>query len=243
MLTFSRFLNMPGGTETTVFDRHMIYVTCSLEALRISCYIFHVKSIQGIAIMPVIRVNDATFVDLKSVATWLGTETPSQTIDRLVREKMEQLGLERDDAPEEMMPRDVSSTASDEGDMEFRSAPGLSFTRVLDASVGGKTLGKANWSGVLLNVITATKKKNGMDAKTLCHELQIPSKPYEYVSEGYKYQSELGISIQGQSAQDAWKEIQRLADKHHVAVDVRFQWRENDKAQYPGRIGVLRAGK
>lgn len=193
--------------------------------------------------MPVIRVNDATFVDLKSVATWLGTETPSQTIDRLVREKMEQLGLERDDVPKEMMPRDASSTAPDEGDMEFRSAPGLSFTRVLHASVGGQTLAKANWSGVLMNVITATKKKSGMDAKTLSHELQIPSKPYEYGSEGYKYLSELGISIQGQSAQDSWKEIQRLADKHHVAVEVRFQWRENDKAQYPGRIGVLRAGK
>lgn len=193
--------------------------------------------------MPVIRVNDATFVDLKSVATWLGTETPSQTIDRLVREKMEQLGLERDDEPEEIMPRDASSTALDEGDMEFRSAPGLSFTRVLDASVDGQTLVKANWSGVLLKVIIATKKKNRMDAKSLSHELQIPSKPYEYGSEGYKFQSELGISIQGQSAQDAWKEIQRLADKHHVTVEVRFQWRENDKAQYPGRIGVLRAGK
>lgn len=193
--------------------------------------------------MPVVRVNDATFVDLKSVATWLGTETPSQTIDRLVREKMEQLGLERDDEPEEIMTPDASSATSDEGNMEFRSAPGLSFTRVLDASVSGATLGKANWSGVLLKVITATKKKNGMDAKTLSHELQIPSKPYEYSSEGYKYQSELGISIQGQSAQDAWKEIHRLADKHHIAVEVRFQWRENDKAQYPGRIGVLRAGK
>lgn len=192
--------------------------------------------------MPVIRVNDATFVDLKSVSTWLGTETPSQTIDRLVREKMAQLGLERDDASEEIMPRDASSTASDEGDMEFRSAPGLSFTRVLDASVSGQTLATSNWSGVLLEVITATKKKNGMDAKTLSRELQIPSKPYEYGSEGYKYQSKLGISIQGQSAQDAWKEIQRLADKHDVAVEVRFQWRENDKAQYPGRIGVLRAG-
>jgi hypothetical protein len=193
--------------------------------------------------MPVVRVNDATFFDLKSVATWLGTDTPSLTIDRLVREKMEQLGLERDDAPEEVTTRNVSIAVSDEGDMEFRSAPGLSFTRVLDASVSGETLGKANWSGVLLKLITATKKKNAMDAKTLSQELQIPSKPYEYGSEGYKYQPELGISIQGQSAQDAWKEIHRLAEKHHIAAEVRFQWRENDKAQYPGRIGVLRAGK
>ncbi|EAQ00994.1 hypothetical protein OB2597_18856 [Pseudooceanicola batsensis HTCC2597] len=193
--------------------------------------------------MPVVRVNDATFVDLKSVATWLGTETPSLTIDRLVREKMEQLGLERDDTSEEVVASEAVSATSDNGVMEFRSAPGLSFTRLLDASVGGQALAKANWSSVLLKVIAATKKKNGMDAKALCQELQVPSKPHEYGSEGYKYQAELGISIQGQSAQDAWKEIHRLAEKHSVPVEVRFQWRENEKAQYPGRIGVLRAGK
>nr|WP_309504417.1 hypothetical protein [uncultured Roseovarius sp.] len=193
--------------------------------------------------MPVVRVNDATFVDLKSVATWLGTETPSLTIDRLVREKMEQLGLERDDASEEVVAHEAVSATSDNGVMEFRSAPGLSFTRLLDASVGGQALAKANWSSVLLKVIAATKKKNGMDAKALSQDLQVPSKPHEYGSEGYKYQAELGISIQGQSAQDAWKEIHRLAEKHSIPVEVRFQWRENDKAQYPGRIGVLRAGK
>ena len=108
--------------------------------------------------MPVVRVNDATFVDLKSVATWLGTETPSLTIDRLVREKMEQLGLERDDASEEVVASEAVSATSDNGVMEFRSAPGLSFTRLLDASVGGQALAKANWSGVLLKVIAATKK-------------------------------------------------------------------------------------
>lgn len=193
--------------------------------------------------MPVIRISDATFVDLKSVSTWMETETPSQTIDRLVQEQMTQLGLERDDASEEIMPAVTLSTSSNERDMEFRSAPGLSFTRVLDASVSGKTLTKSNWHGVLTAITEATKKKNGMDARTLSHELQIPSKPYEYVTVGYRYHPELGISIQGQSAQDAWKEICRLADKHQIPVEIRFQWRENDKALYPGKIGVLRAGK
>jgi hypothetical protein len=193
--------------------------------------------------MPVVRVNDATFVDLKSVATWLGTETPSLTIDRLVREKMEQLDLERDDASGVIVASEAGNATSDNRVMEFHSAPGLSFTRLLDASVGGQALAKVNWSSLLLKVIAATKKKNGMDARELSEELQVPSKPQQYGSEGYKYQAELGISIQGQSAQDAWKEIHRLAEKHSLPVEIRFQWRENDKAQYPGRIGVLRAGE
>jgi hypothetical protein len=59
--------------------------------------------------------------------------------------------------------------------------------------------------------------------------------------DGYKLQPELGISIQGQSAMDAWKEVSRLAQKHRIPVEVRFQWRDNEKAQYPGKIGVIRA--
>ena len=34
--------------------------------------------------MPVIRLSDATFSELKAIATWLSAKTPSETIDRLV---------------------------------------------------------------------------------------------------------------------------------------------------------------
>ena len=48
--------------------------------------------------MPVVRINDATFRVLSPSRHEL-TKTPSETIDRIVREAMEQLGLERDDDP------------------------------------------------------------------------------------------------------------------------------------------------
>lgn len=41
--------------------------------------------------MPVLRSNDATFVDLKTISTWLGTKTPPGTVDALVRTRMEDL--------------------------------------------------------------------------------------------------------------------------------------------------------
>ena len=79
--------------------------------------------------MPVIRLNDATFVDLKTIATWMGTNTPPETIVELVREKMDELGLERDIEFEALGNDDA------EGDLVFEKAPGLSFTRILSASV------------------------------------------------------------------------------------------------------------
>ena len=185
--------------------------------------------------MPVIRLNDATFVDLKTISTWMGTSTPPETIVALVQEKMDSLGLDRD--------VDNGALVNDnaDGDLVFEKAPGLSFTRILSASVGGGNPEKINWAGLLMKVIGAVKAK-GLSDESLVTELQIPAKVSEYTMDGYKFQPELGISIQGQSAMDAWKEISRLAQKYHIRVEVRFQWRENEKAQHPGKVGVIRAG-
>ena len=62
-------------------------------------------------------------------------------------------------------------------------------------------------------------------------------------SVSYTYQSHLGISVQGQSAADAWKEVDRLAKKWRVPITVEFMWRQKSKAQYPGKNGLLRSGK
>jgi len=185
--------------------------------------------------MPVIRLNDATFVDLKTISTWMGTMTPSETIDAIVREKMAALDLERD--------IEIEALGNDnaEGDLVFEKAPGLSFTRILSASVDCGKPEKINWARLLMKIIGAVKAK-GLSGEKLVTELQIPAKVSEYELDGYKYQPELGISIQGQSAMDAWKEVSRLAQKYHIPVEVRFQWRENEKAQHPGKVGVIRAG-
>lgn len=185
--------------------------------------------------MPVVRLNDATFADLSTLKTWFGTKTPSDTIDRIVREVMEQLGMERDDQPE-----NVGGKASD-GAIEFDTAPGLAFTKPLSASVNGKAVHNPRWSSLLLTMI-AQLKANGFDSERLLREIWIPAKPEPYEEEGFKYHADLGISIQGQSASDAWKEIDRIARRWSIPVTIEFCWRQNPKAQYPGRTGILRSG-
>jgi hypothetical protein len=187
------------------------------------------------AMMPVIRINDATIADLKSIATWFGTKTPSETIDRIVRETMEQLGMERDVEPEQIVTRTSS------GVIEFDSAPGLSFTKPLAATINNKPIHSPRWSAILLRMIAQVKAK-GFEGKNLASELAIPVKAKQYEEEGFKYHPDLGISVQGQSASDAWKEVDRLAKKWRIPVTVEFWWRQNPKAQYPGRTGVLRSG-
>lgn len=185
--------------------------------------------------MPVVRINDATFADLKSLATWFGTKTPSETIDQIVREAMERLDMERDDGPE-AVPVTTSS-----GAMEFENTPGLAFTKPVSAFVNDKAIHNPRWSAILLTTIAQIKAR-GFEGDKLISELNIPAKTERYEEEGFKYHPDLGISIQGQSASDAWKEVDRLARKWRIPITVEFRWRQNRKAQYPGRTGVLRSG-
>jgi hypothetical protein len=185
--------------------------------------------------MPVIRIADSTFAELSTLKTWFGTKTPSDTVDRLVREMMEQMGLERDDEPEPAIGR-----ASD-GPMQFDKAPGLTFTKPLAVSINGKALHSPRWSAILLSMVSQVKAK-GIEGEKLVKELAVPAKSGKFEDEGYKFYADLGISVQGQSASDCWKEIDRLAKKWRIPVSVEFWWRQNPKAMYPGKTGVIRSG-
>jgi len=184
--------------------------------------------------MPVIRLSDATFSELKTIATWLSASTPSEAIDQLVREKLHQLGLERDTA-------DEPELGSKHEVMKFDKAPGLSFTRITSAKIRGVPVKKANWANLLLEMIASVKSK-GLSGAKLVSELQVPAKSTQYTDNGYTYHHELGISVQGQSAQDAWKEVERIANKWTIPVEVEFEWKQNKKAQHPGHSALLRAG-
>lgn len=186
--------------------------------------------------MPVVRINDATFADLSALKTWFGTKSPSETIDRVVQEVMEQLGMERDEDAEE-----ATAIASD-GAMQFERAPSLTFTKPLAATINGKAIQNPNWATILHTMLAQVKGK-GLEGEKLVRELAIPTRATKYEEEGFKYQADLGISVQGQSASDAWKEVDRLAKKWRIPVTVEFMWRQNPKAQYPGKNGVLRSGQ
>jgi hypothetical protein len=186
--------------------------------------------------MPVVRLNDATFADLSALKVWFKTKTPSETIDFIVREAMERLDMERDEES------GVSMTIANDGVMTFDAPPGLSFTKPLSASIDGKPILNPRWSSILIAAIGQVMAK-GHQGKKLVEQLHIPAKAVCYEEDGFKYHPALGISVQGQSASEAWKEIDRLARTWGFKVTVEFWWRRNTKAQYPGKTGILSTGK
>lgn len=185
--------------------------------------------------MPVVRINDVTFAHISTLKTWFKTKSPSETIDHIVREAMEQLGIEHDDETE------GATIVSTNGTRMFDVAPSLTFTKPVKAIIDGKTIKNPNWASILHFMIARVKAK-GFEGEKLVRELGIPSKATSYDDEGYKYVPELGISVQGQSAADAWKEVDRLAKKWRIPANVEFVWRQNPKAQHPGEAGALLSG-
>ena len=185
--------------------------------------------------MPVIRISDATFADLKLISTWMETKTPSQTIEKVINETMESLGLERDGS------RGADSALSEAPDAitEYENVPPVTFTKILGASLNGKSLTKVNWNSFLAEMIS-TIAGNFMNLNDLVRGLEIPSVVGEHNADGYKFYPDLGISVQGQSAFDALKEAKRLSQKHNIPMEIEFQWHDKPRAYRPGQRGVVK---
>lgn len=185
--------------------------------------------------MPVIRISDATFANLVILRKWLETSTPSETVDRIVQQAMDRLDIERDDEPE------TASDAGNDGSAHPGSSFSLAFTKPLKASINGKAVRSPRWSSILLTMIEQVKAK-GYEGSSLAGQLTIPARVERYEDDGYRYHPHLGISVQGQSAVECWKEVERLAKKFRIPVVVDFWWRKNPKAQYPGKTNQVRSG-
>lgn len=183
--------------------------------------------------MPVVRINDATFANLSTLKTWFKTRSPSETIDRIVRETMEELGIEDDD--------EGVSVAANGTALVFDTPPSLTFTKPMKATINGKAIQKPNWAGILRTMI-GQLKANGYEGEKLVREIGIPTKVGNYEDDGYKFDPGLGISVSPQSAAEVWKEVDRLAKKWRIPTTVEFAWTHNPKAKHPGKAGVLHSG-
>ena len=57
--------------------------------------------------------------------------------------------------------------------------------------------------------------------------------------EGFRYLSDLNVSIQGQDSNDACRAIATVAQSLNLAVEIIFMWRLKEGAIYPGEKGRL----
>ena len=206
-----------------------------------------------------IRLNDVAFANLKKLSIWYETKTPTDTINLLIRKAMESLGLEvtksseveamesfgieRDDSKDDIFPLTHAAGKASDGGKErlipTPNEPEVTFTRVIGAKVNGNLIHRCNWNRLLIAVIKEVKSE-GFTPGEMVQELNIRSREGVYNDNGFKHLPEVGISSQGQPANDAWREVSRLAKKHGIDVHVRVEWYNKPGAQNPGKVTDLK---
>lgn len=120
--------------------------------------------------------------------------------------------------------------------------PNLGFTTIKLAKVGGEALKPAEnyWNKIVFNVVRRAFAE-GASLKDVLKALPINSTEGSKTDNGYYYLEDVGLSLQGQDSNGAWKAIHAIASTFGIPVEVTFAWQANQKAFSPNSIGVLTA--
>ena len=121
--------------------------------------------------------------------------------------------------------------------------PDLTHAKILGVSFCGKQLGRSqdNWNG-LLNVAVREAKTKAPSMPEFKKLMVVNYMEGIKQDEGYRPLSDLGISVQGQDANGAWRAASHIAQQLGCALSVKFAWREKEGAAFPGVTGQMTIG-
>jgi hypothetical protein len=185
--------------------------------------------------MPVVRLPESTYERLQSHAKPF-TDTPATVVDRL---------LDHYEGRNDGSSQD-GSTSKERGDLmslDPQSPPDLRFTKVLEASVDGRNVTGPrgpNWNRLLMVAHESALDEIGSFRK-LSRFSDTNIKRGKHTGGGYHYNADADydFSMQNKPANDAWADSLKLAQDLGLSISVVFEWREKEKAAYPGRTALL----
>jgi hypothetical protein len=115
-------------------------------------------------------------------------------------------------------------------------SPDLRHTKLTFASVRSRVPRAPNWNSLLYEVVTQAAKVLG-DFETLEALTSANISKGRKTTGGYHYLATVGLSVQGQSANDAWRAIANLSLATGLRVEAKFHWRQKQGAFRPGEAG------
>ena len=120
------------------------------------------------------------------------------------------------------------------------AAPDLSHTTPHRILVGDVLLGKGEvyWNPLMYAVIGEAAAR-GVGKEDLMELITVNRVEGRKDDQGYRYLPDVGISVQGQGANAAWKQAYRIASSVGIRLDVVFAWQSHPKAAMPNTLGSL----
>ena len=182
--------------------------------------------------VPSVELSSQTFARLQALAVPL-VDNPETVINRLI-----DFFEAREGAP-------AAVSGDGGGENKIRqfspvSPPHLTHTKVLAVEFCSKPLEhrEANWNG-LLNAAIREAKARAKSVGELKQLIIVPFVDGQKTDEGYRFLSDIGISIQGEDSNGSWKGARHIAQKLGLQLSVTFRWREKEGAAFPGVTGRL----
>ena len=116
-------------------------------------------------------------------------------------------------------------------------------SQAIQFSMAWATVNNSVYKSILKNrhkiaLSTLGISHNATDPKCLVDFIGSKDMKFSIQKNGI-FHPKLGISIQGQSAKDSWKTCSDICTIINANVEVLVQWRDNEKAAYPGQKAKL----
>jgi hypothetical protein len=103
------------------------------------------------------------------------------------------------------------------------SPPDLTGTKVVSATFANTCPSRLNWNQLRAHAVWTVISSCKPDEAHRIVGVQFEKGKKS--GRGFQYYPDLGISVQGQDANTAWRNILHIARKLHCAVEVEFEWR------------------
>jgi hypothetical protein len=182
--------------------------------------------------MPRVELTDATFARLQRLAVPL-VDSIETVVEKLIN-------AYEQDHQEQPNGRKPVQTAVHPRQFDASSPPELKHAKLLSAKLNGRALKEAKWNGLLVEAIRLAKAGARTDDE-LRRLVPVNFVLKRKEDEGYRFFADIGMSVQGQDANSAWKGAYHIAQQLGIDIEAEFQWRAKDRAAYPGVTGRLSA--
>ncbi len=182
-------------------------------------------------------LSEKTNARLQAIATPL-----ADTHDTVIARLLDHWEQTKGKYPKVTKPGEPIEILSD-GKMVFDATnlPNLGFTTPKQMIIDGVRLPQSDtyWNS-LLNLMIRRVHAKGKDAESILAMLNVANAALGMKNDnGYKFLPDVGLSVQGQDSNAAFRQAYELAIANGIKGSVFFIWQNNEKAVYPNTPGII----
>jgi len=118
--------------------------------------------------------------------------------------------------------------------------PDLTHTKIVAVDLCGRRLdhSQTNWFGLLAAAIREAKERT-KSAGEFKHLVSVNFVDGKKTDKGYRFVSDIGLSVQQQDANASWRAACHIAQQLRIPLHVTFAWLQNEGAAFPGVVGQI----